>query len=230
MKRHLLATVSTLALVSAASAADLPRAMPVKAMPPAAVWNWTGGYIGLNAGAAWLRSTFDGTDAVANTASGSTTPVGVTLGGQLGYNWQSQNFVYGIEGDLNWVDAKGSTAVSNFPGFNFNSKLTWLTTVRGRAGILVDPPTLLYVTGGFAAGGVENDTLIFGGFTDHKTRTGWTVGGGIEHKFTEHWSAKAEALYVDLGKSTVQGFFGAGYSGQFTNTAVISRLGVNYKW
>lgn len=230
MKRHLLATVSTLALVSAASAADLPRAMPVKAMPPAAVWNWTGGYIGLNAGAAWLRSTYDLVDVVPQELTGSATKVGATFGGQLGYNWQLQTYVFGIEGDLSWVGASASADNTVFTGSNFTSKLTWLGTIRGRGGILIDPRTLLYATGGFAVGGVRNDTNISGGFSDHSTRAGWTAGGGIEYKITEHWSAKAEALYVDLGKKTVQGAFGAGYTGQFTNTAVISRLGVNYKW
>ena len=229
MKRYLLATVSTLALAGAASAADLPRPFPTKA-PPIAVWSWTGPYIGVNGGAVWLNSKFDVLDAVFNQTSGSMTQVGATIGGQLGYNWQLQNYVFGIEGDLNWVGAKGSADNTVFTGSNFTSKLTWLSTIRGRAGILIDPRTLLFATGGFALGGVENDTNISGGFSDHSTRAGWTAGGGIEYKITEHWSAKAEALYVDLGKKTVQGAFGAGYTGQFTNTAVISRLGVNYKW
>jgi outer membrane immunogenic protein len=230
MKRYLLATVSTLALAGVASAADLPRAMPMKAAPPIVTWSWTGPYIGLNGGAAWLKSTFDGIDAVGNVSSGSMTKFGGTFGGQLGYNWQLQNFVLGVEGDVNWVGVSGSAVPTFWIGGVFTSKLTWLSTVRGRAGILIDPPTLLYATGGFAAGGIENDTNVFGGYSNHNTRYGWTVGGGIEHKFTDHWSAKVETLYVDLGKSTVQGFFGAGYSGTFKETAVISRLGVNYKW
>jgi len=230
MKRHLLVTVSTLAMAGAASAADLPRAFPTKAPPPIAAWSWTGAYIGLNGGAAWLGSTFDVHDAIFNRSTGSMTQAGGTIGGQLGYNWQVQNYVFGVEGDLNWVGAQGTMGTPNFVSSTFTSKLTWLSTIRGRAGILIAPPTLLYATGGLAMGGVENDTNVFGGYSDHSTRTGWTAGGGVEYMFDPHWTAKAEALYVDLGKKTVQGFFGAGYSGQFTNTAIVSRLGVNYKW
>jgi len=230
MKRQLLTTVSTLGLMASASAADLPRAMPMKAVRPVAVWTWTGAYIGLNGGAVWHKSSYDIFDTLPEELTGSTTKVGGTFGGQLGYNWQMQNYVFGVEGDLNWVGASGSLNGSVFAGSTFTSKLTWLSTIRGRAGMLIDPRTLVFATGGFAIGAVQNDTNISGGFSDHSTRAGWTAGGGIEYKITDHWSAKAEALYVDLGKKTVQGFFGAGYSGTFTNTAVISRLGVNYKW
>jgi outer membrane immunogenic protein len=217
MKRSLLASVSVLALTVSASAA-----------PPLPMW--TGFYLGVNAGAAWHKSSYDLVDVVPEELTGSKSQLGGTVGGQLGYNWQLQNYVLGIEGDLNWVGSKVSLDNSVFTGSNYSSKLTWLSTIRGRAGTLVDPQTLLYLTGGLAVGGVQNDTNISGGFSDHKTKAGWTFGGGVERMLTSHWTAKAEALYVDLGSSSVQGFFGAGYTGRFTNTAVLARFGVNYKW
>jgi outer membrane immunogenic protein len=136
--------------------------------------------------------------------------------------------VYGIEADLNWVGAKDSTFTHN--SFPFTTKLSWLGTVRGRLGITLSPPTLLYATGGYAVGKVENDTTDLGGFTDHRTRSGWTVGGGIEHMFTPQWTVKAEALYVDFGTSDVQGYLGSAYSADFKDTAVIARVGANFKF
>jgi outer membrane immunogenic protein len=107
-------------------------------------------------------------------------------------------------------------------------------TVRGRLGFTVVPATMIYGTGGFAAGRVNNQSPnpnAMGEFPDdHKTKSGWTAGGGIEHMFTPNWTAKAEALYVDLGRSAVQGSFGPGYTGRYNNTAVVARAGLNYKW
>ncbi len=83
---------------------------------------------------------------------------------------------------------------------------------------------------------------MYGGFTQSKsqTRTGWTVGGGIEHMFSPNWTVKAEALYVDLGSTNV--LPGSGYYENYpysvygttqtkiSNTAVVARVGVNYKF
>jgi len=231
MRPHLLATVSSLALAGVASAADLP-AYPTKA-PPFAAPSWAGFYLGLNGGAVWHRAKFDGFDAGAATSSASMTPTGATFGGQIGYNWQSQNFVYGLEADLNWVDAEGTTLTANTYGGSapYHSNLTWLTTIRGRFGFTFSPPTLLYVTGGYAVGGVDNDTTDLGGFVKNSTKSGWTVGSGVEHMLSRQWTVKAEALYVDLGdSSTTLSPLGGGYGATFTNTAVIARVGANFKF
>ena len=233
MKPYLLATVSSLALAGVASAADLPRKAP--AMTPAAVvaWNWTGFYIGINGGGVWHRAELDGFDAVGGTTAASQTLAGGTFGGQIGYNWQSRNFVYGLEADGNWVDADGTTLTTNSYGgsFPYHSNLKWLATVRGRIGFLVSPPTLVYLTGGYAVGGVDNDTTDLGGFVKNSTKSGWTAGGGFERMLTPRWTVKAEALYVDLGdSSTTFNQFGSGYGATFTNTAVVARIGANFKF
>ena len=230
MKPYLLATVSSLALAGVASAADLPTKAPAMAPAVAVPYNWTGFYVGINGGAVWHRASFDANDAASGVSSGTATPTGGTFGGQAGYNWQPGNFVYGIEADWNWVDASGSGPATNWTGGVFNTKLSWLATVRGRVGVLIAPPTLVYATGGYAAGRVENDTNVFLGYSDHSTRSGWTAGGGVEHMLTRQWTVKAEALYVDLGDKSVQGLGGSGYVGSFSNTAVIARVGANFKF
>jgi outer membrane immunogenic protein len=114
---------------------------------------------------------------------------------------------------------------------DFNSKLQWLGTVRGRLGYAVGP-SLFYATGGFAYGSVKtaiNDVS----FSD--TRTGWTVGGGIETPFDllglfgPNWTSTTEYLYVDLGRSS-QGFDIGGGPNVLTTGAQehIFRTGLNY--
>jgi outer membrane immunogenic protein len=234
MKRVLLASVSVLALTYGAAAADLPArtAVPYKAPAVAPAWSWTGFYLGINGGGVWHEAKAHTSDAVPSDDFSTVNATGGTFGGQAGYNWQYQQFVFGVEADWNWVDASDTANFTNFPlAGPFTSKLSWLATVRGRLGVAFSP-TMIYATGGFAAGRVNNQVPTWGGGfpDDDGTKTGWTAGGGIEHMFSEHWTVKAEALYVDLGTSEVQGFFGTGYVGRFTNTAVMARVGLNYKW
>ncbi|HZO47847.1 MAG TPA: outer membrane beta-barrel protein [Xanthobacteraceae bacterium] len=232
MKRSLLASVSVLALTLNATAADLPRPVPVKA--PAVVapaWSWTGFYVGINGGGVWHRARAEATE-LGGTHNSTVKATGATFGGQAGFNWQVERFVLGIEADWNWVDASGTAGFPGFaPNFTFSSKLSSLATVRGRLGVTLSP-TMIYATGGFAAGKVSNSVPVFnlGYPTDDKIKTGWTAGGGIEHMLTRNWTVKAEALYVDLGKSSVPGNGGPGYVSRFTNTAVVARGGVNFKW
>ncbi len=237
MKNSLLATVSVFALIGTASAADM-AAMPVKAPPPAPapVLSWTGPYIGINGGAVWHRATSEyRLDPFAGVVdSARTTSTGPTFGGQLGYNWQLQNWVFGLEVDANWVDA--SETVTGPEGVVFSNKLSWLATARARLGVTITPATLVYVTGGLAVGKVKNiadgSDISSPILESHKTKTGWTAGGGIEHMFSRNWTGKIEALYVDLGKDTVSFAMpdGSAYVGHFKNTAIMARAGLNLKW
>jgi outer membrane immunogenic protein len=245
IKRQLMATVSCLALTGAASAADMRAPLPVKAPAPVVVTQiWAGPYIGINGGAVWSRTTTDITDDgfVGTFDRAKINKTGGTFGGQVGYNWQSQNFVYGLEADLNWVGAKGSVQQNANNGIgapsSFSTNLSWLATVRARAGVTLGTHTLVFATGGLAVGGVKNSWLLLppfncGGVTcqvsDSETRVGWTAGGGIERFISNpHITVKAEVLYVDLGRETVTG--NGGYTARFDNTAVVGRLGLNLKW
>jgi outer membrane immunogenic protein len=245
LRRQLLVTVSSLALTGIASAADLPARMPVKAPPPAMiVQSWAGPYIGVNGGAVWHRLKTDTTlDGFGPWDSATVKGTGATFGGQIGYNWQSQNFVYGLEADLNWVGVKDSHQQLGGFGGGFpvvhTTNLSWLATVRARGGTVFGP-NLLYVTGGLAVGNVKN-TWSFpppvtcgGGVCPEAirrdTRFGWTAGGGIERFISQNVTAKAEVLYVDLGRKSLNGAITTDYTSRFKNTAVVGRLGVNLKW
>jgi outer membrane immunogenic protein len=229
-KGYLLATASSLATVAVAGgaqAADMPLKYPVAA--PAA--SWAGWYVGLNAGAAWQQGVNNDAYELFTLTTTGTSFIG---GGQIGYNWQDGNFVYGLEGDIQGLTSGGTLTGTEAAGKGASNSITWLSTVRARTGLAVGN-TMVYATGGLAVGGVKNSVNLGGSApkSEATTRLGWTVGGGVEHMIDQHWSLGVEALFVDLGSSsvtnTVVPAFGA-KTIKFSNQAVIGRFKVNYKW
>lgn len=219
MKKLLLAGVGLLALgMASASAADLPRQMPTKApayVPPA-LYNWTGFYIGINGGGGWGRSDFS-----APFTTGSFDTSGGLVGGTIGYNWQLPNqFVLGLEGDIDWSNIRGSS-VCAFT--SCETRNDWLGTVRGRIGYAGFWDRVMpYITGGLALGNIK--TSIAGVGSSDETKAGWTVGGGIEAAIAGPWTAKVEYLYVDLGRGSSI----LGSDAKFN--ANIVRAGLNYRF
>ena len=256
-KGILLATVSSLAILGAASiatAADLPARMPVKApVVEPAPFSWTGFYIGVHGGGAWLdhkQSTFENngtcnTPLAATTANCSLTTFGGMVGAFAGYNWQSGRVVYGLEVDGSWTGLKKSVTtpdnvgISGVDAVTFTGRVDWLATVRGRIGITMSP-TLLYVTGGVAFGGVrsswtDNDAPPGNaGLSVDKVKVGWVAGGGVEHAFAGNWLVRVEGLYHDLGKVSAGplpinlGF--NTYSTTFRHKVATVRGGVALRW
>ena len=244
-KGYLLATVGTVATAAAGGsvqAADM--GMPVKAMPlPAPSVSWAGWYVGVNAGAAWQQMTGGyGPNGVSDEVESPGSISGSTFigGGQVGYNWQDGNFVYGLEGDFSGLTKGNINGGSGFEankGPTMRTSMDWLSTVRGRAGLAVGN-TMVYMTGGlaigrvhdgFAANGFNSDSVAFKNVT--KTKVGWTVGGGVEHMLSQNWTVGVEALFVDLGNSTTNfNFDGTNKVAKFSNQAGIGRLKLNYKW
>jgi outer membrane immunogenic protein len=216
MKKILLASVGLIALgVASASAADIQRrAMPVKApeiVTP--IYNWTGPYIGIQAGGGWGHSDFSGT------FPGSANTSGGLVGGTLGYNWQINQMVVGLETDIAWSNIRGSSACG--VGFSCETKNNWLGTTRARLGLAYDR-FMPYVTGGFAYGGLRGSVNGVG--SSSGTKGGWTVGGGLEAAISGPWTAKIEYLYVDLGNvDTTLG-------GQANFKTNIVRAGLNYRF
>jgi len=202
MKKKILAISVAIATATAgaAVAADLPRSAPYYYQPPA-VYNWTGFYAGLNLGYEWGKVTNSSID-----------PSGIAGGGQIGYNWQIGQFVFGAEADI-----QASAADDTFAPYKFSNP--WFGTVRGRAGYAINN-VLLYGTLGLAYGNLDAQ---LGSLEENKTLVGWTGGLGMEVGFTPNWSAKVEYLYMDLGTRA------------YTITGVDNglqasylRLGVNY--
>ena len=181
MQRLFAAAVLSLVTASSAFAADLPARMPVKApslYSPAPLVNWAGFYAGLHAGYGWGHSNWFSS---ASGANADMNPDGAVVGGQLGYNYQIQKFIVGVETDIAWSGQKGSiTGTSCLTACE--TKNPWLGTTRARIGMPFGATGawLPYVTGGVAYGDVE---VSDGGLTRKSTRWGWTVGGGLETMF-----------------------------------------------
>jgi outer membrane immunogenic protein len=275
MKKFWLGSIalSALALGSSAFAADMAPRMYAKAAPTVSpMYNWSGFYAGVHAGYTFGDSSNVGTTGqiipgalvqpnVANVAGGAR-PASVGLdrdgfigGGQMGYNWQANSpWVWGLEADISYTDVNSRRSVitsplNGAPGTltnNFNTRMEYFGTVRGRLGYAWDR-TMVYATGGLAYGEVENSVAFFGPSvtggalqfvgSNRDTKTGYTVGGGIEHAWMGNWTVKAEYLYYDLGSTTVAGNViagsgggGIGYNSDFKNDGHIVRAGLNYKF
>jgi outer membrane immunogenic protein len=224
MKRLLLAGVAMLALgASSALAADIPARMPTKAPAFVPAYNWTGWYLGIQGGYGFGRSSW--TDTASGLTTGGFDVDGALVGGTLGVNWQTGNWVFGLEGDGSWSNIRGSTTVNCTP--RCETRNNWLGTVRGRAGYAFDR-VLPYITGGLAVGDIE----AVGTGTQSSTEAGWTVGAGVEWALAGPWTAKVEYLYADLGKMSCSAAVCTGVTGP-TDVKLdtnIVRAGVNYRF
>jgi len=226
MKAFLFSSAAALALAGAvgtASAADLARRPPPPPPTRAPVvvppYNWTGFYIGINGGYGFGRSKWDGLPATLDVNGGM-------VGGQLGYNWQFGQFVYGVEGDGDWTDLRG-TNVANCPFAFCKTRNDFLATARGRFGFAADR-WLPYVTGGLAVGNIRATVPDLAGID--KTNAGWTVGGGLEFALSGNWTAKAEYLYVDLGNANCSALCGLTAGNNVSLTTNVVRGGINYRF
>jgi len=240
MKKFMVGSIAFAAVAAGpAMAADLAVKRPVyRAPPPVAVFTWTGCYIGGHIGGGWTRKTVSASELAPGISfTGSTS--GFLGGGQVGCNYQfASNWVIGIEGDGSAAGIKGeaTTTVLGITG-TARAKTDWLASVTGRLGWAAGP-LLVYAKGGVAWAGdkYSADIPIFDEhITASETRTGWTVGGGLEYGFTNNWSAKVEYLYVNLGSfdtiipGTVAGFPDAiRVHHKYTDNIV--RVGLNYRF
>ena len=162
--------------------------------------------------------------------NGVSSPLGILGGLTAGYNLQlSPWLVVGVETDIQLANIRGNgAAATNVPfltngiiahqgAINVSQKTDWFGTLRGRIGFTPFSLTLmLYATGGLAYGSTKTSfamadmfpslpAALTGSSTGSSTKVGWTIGGGGEWAFAQNWSIKAEYLYVDLGKSVLNG-------------------------
>lgn len=246
MRRYIkvvFAAVASLALGAggAASAADLalkaPRAAPVP------LYNWSGCYVGGNAGGAWSR--MDTTRVQIDTAPptptaddyGRENDSGFMGGAQVGCDFQTTNLVFGVESQFEFGGVKGSHAIPAFPAFTEANNLQQLYLITGRMGYLWTPQLLGYVKVGAAFQTNKNSVFGPGGglvesakFTD----PGMTAGLGLEYMFMPNWSVFAEADYVWTDDSAAHDYRmpgGAPIEVINDRQRIISAMvGVNYKF
>jgi outer membrane immunogenic protein len=201
-----------LGMATAASAADLPRKAPAYSAPIG--YNWTGFYIGANAGYGWSRGGFAGdTD-------------GFVGGGQIGYNWQGVGspFVFGLEADFQGADLSNS---GTFAGVTLSGKTNAFGTVRGRIGYAWDR-AMIYATGGWAYARNEVSASAGGAtISSSEWRSGYAIGGGLEYALWDRWSTKLEYLYLHTNDSTVT-LAGVPFTGD--NNISVVRVGLNYRF
>jgi outer membrane immunogenic protein len=240
MKRMLFAGAVMLAATGSTLAADLPPSMPpppprapaayVPVAPP--MYNWGGIYVGINGGYAFGSSNWS----AAGLSTGNYNIQGALAGGTLGANFQTGQFVFGIEGDGDWTNITGSASSTNAACPSCSTANNWLATLRARAGVAWDR-VLLYATAGGAAGDIKATVSpaaaaaglgLVAGSTSN-SEFGWTAGGGLEFGITDNLTAKVEYLYVDLQSGSC-GATLCGISVPVSFTTSVARAGLNLKF
>jgi outer membrane immunogenic protein len=228
---------------------DAMGAVAAYRTPPAAVAvaSWTGLYLGLNAGVGVSGTKVTvppGSNAGTNANNTPFRPdednifkAGFTGGGQAGYNYQfAPNWVAGIEGDVGILSTNHTICniadCSSTNPLQLGSKSNFFATARGRLGYAWGR-SLIYATGGAAWVGVTNR------WTDYRTapfiavsqtKSGWTVGGGIETALAGNWTVKSEYLYVNVGTTRSVDPASPGQFLDFKNEYHVARLGLNYRF
>lgn len=229
MKRFLISTAAVAMMTAPALAADVTYQEPMMAPPPMEVApvesGWTGLYVGVQAGGAFNPDDPDQVELDTNGFAFGGSAIQAAFGSNfdsnfdssfvggahIGYDYQIDSIVLGVVADINAIDVtRSSNADSSTPAFyRTNRNLDYLGTVRARAGYLVTPSALGYVTGGLAYGDVDysfstNSPAVMGTnppaiVREDEDNFGYTVGAGMEVKFTDNMSFGAEYLYTNLG-------------------------------
>jgi outer membrane immunogenic protein len=207
MKKFLLATVGLVALVgitAPASAADMAVKAPPPPPPPP-IYNWTGFYIGGNGGWAQSHNCVDFVGLAGTVvADGCRDRSGGVAGGQIGYRWQANQWVFGVEAQGDWADLNSSRVSPNFPAFTTRTRTDGIGLFTGQIGYAWNQ-ALFYVKGGGAV--TSNRFSINSTLTDFEfasasnTRWGGTVGVGFEYGFSPGWSVGVEYDHLFMGNA-----------------------------
>ena len=234
MKRFFLA--STMCMLPFAASA---KPLPPPPMPAAEPFTWTGFYVGGTIGGIGVNSSTAFSDPVSHAYYGNLNGngTGVTAGLTAGYNYQVNSIVWGLEADYTFANVS-KNPIGVTPPYVYSligtNKLDGLGTVRARLGYAGINRTLFYVTGGLAYANLKGSSNFYepanSGCTASfsQTKTGWTLGGGVEYALTNHITAKVEGLYADLGNIYASSAHGC--TTTFKNSATIVRGGLNYKF
>jgi outer membrane immunogenic protein len=185
---------------------DSPDLLPVSPV-------WRGFYAGGHIGGAWGGPDVSNTYTYKQdpTVDSSVNASGVIGGGQIGFNLQSGNLVYGLEVDLGGVDLSGSRTVQLQGGgdplsVKYSTSGGFYGDITGRLGYAVGR-TLIYAKGGAAFVNVDFNSHYTGQYAefdyqDSDAFWGWTIGGGVEYKLHPGWSLKVEYQHFDFGDAS----------------------------
>jgi outer membrane immunogenic protein len=250
MKTLLSAALLVAATSVAANAADM--SMPYKAAPVAqSVYNWTGFYLGANAGGGIANSDHLNRDFFdEDTGNTKFQEAFGAVGLTAGYNWQIAHTVLGIEGDYNFanVDKTQTFSNSNEAGSSTRFQMDQFATLRGRAGLAFEQ-TLIYATAGVAWAHIQNTTAFgdptFAQASEAKWKTGLAVGAGLEFALTHNWTLRGEYMLMQFANSDAtintvnpgrsnNGLSACGNTSpcrmNYSESVQLARVGVNYKF
>jgi len=229
-KNLLLAAVSLVALSAAAPAlaADL-AARPYTKAPAmvAAIYDWSGFYIGINGGGGSSHASWD---FVGVGREGSHDATGGTVGGQIGYRWQSGQWVFGVEGQGNWADFSGDNTSALFATRN-RTKIDAFGLITGQVGYAWNN-VLVYVKGGAAVVSNKYEISSTAGAllsSSSDSRWGGTVGAGLEYGFAPNWSVGVEYNHIFLSDKDVT-FAGFAGSERIRQDVDMGLVRLNYKF
>jgi outer membrane immunogenic protein len=278
MMKTLTLSAAALAFTAvAASAADLPRRSPAVAPAPVVpivtpIFTWSGFYVGLNAGAAWGSNNNCPTmyNYTANTGvvgavvttyapgCSKTSDAAFTGGAQAGFNWQAGSFVFGVEGDVNYLGDLGKNGYANYAltSGGTTTYYTWtgndngnlLGSLRARAGIAFDR-ALIYATGGMAFRNGNHDQAVYASTTSggvaaatylgntNSDNIGWALGGGLEWALTNNMSFKVEYLHSHfssdnylLTTTAATPYNTVAFAGDRNDKVDVVRAGINWRF
>jgi len=197
LSTFLLGGVAAIGVSSAALAADLvvyePEAAPVVAL---STTDWSGFYAGVHGGYGTGVLNLDPEIALDIDADDVEEDVaGWLIGGQIGYNFQADSLLFGIQSDIAW-----SGIAYDEDGDGENDTIDWLGSTTGRVGFVADS-FVPYLKGGIAyAGGTGH----LGDEEDSQVHVGWTVGAGVEFALADNVTLFGEYNYYDLGAATYE--------------------------
>ena len=216
------AALALLASSFSAQAADIPRPVYKGSAPVVAYYNWTGFYVGINAGYGFGKSDWS------RCRRHSIKPKGYLVGGTLGYNYQVGSIVYGLEGDFDWSDVKDSVACA--PGCR-PAKPATTGSPRSAAGSATPSIAGCRTSPAAAPTATSRRPSARRSWACVLRRPATSSAGpsarGLEYAFLGNWTAKIEYLYVDLGS------FDTGPAPLVNNVTFkenIVRAGLNYKF
>jgi outer membrane immunogenic protein len=243
MKRALLGLVGVVVLGAAApaGAADLPVYTKTPAMV-AAIYDWSGVYVGVNGGGGSAHKCWEIQQDIIGPLSpaiseGCHNATGGLVGGQIGFRWQSANFVFGVEGQGDWADLKGSNASQFFPNATNQSRVHGIGLITGQVGYAWNN-ILWYVKGGAAVTGdgyrgIVTTTGVLGDSAS-ESRWGGAIGTGLEFAFAPNWSVGVEYDHLFMGNRSLS--FPLVTTGQLSRIDNVKQdvdmgtLRVNYRW